>query len=584
MRYFFLLVTVFTFSVVFNTSVPAADIWWPGPDYPKPEKASSPAWLLTQKLNFSRWDGGPLEVCKGMLSGWPYFNAPWPSVVDATSRWYDPETVELAEAMGYNFIWLTFNVGYSIEKERHQWDLLRAYVDTCHARGIRVAAYMSSTNMFVDDMFVREPQSKQWQLLDEKDEPVPYGSASYTRIGRITRVRADLTNPEWKAYMKRRIDAAIEAGFDAIEYDNTWWVIKGRKSEKMFTEFLRKNEYVDTKEARFIFQMEVMKRLFLEMLDYARKRKPDMVLFANVNRPKYIIGRGCNIISTEDGYEPGYYRFRQDHEIRSTDALKPVWDDIFVDIEKEPFEPEMMITNLGRLRLLKGLDEGWKPVLVEFGGRRNGHRFLNHYPPLGFQLAIGECNAALASLQGFQEGLPLLHLYERKPEVMKIVEAVNKAHQFASKHQEYFLGARYKADVAFITDDRLDMFRGNRPREGFLTDLVRANVQFDVLFEDRISKKNLRQYQCIVVYNTRLISDEALAVLISHARRGGRMIVFGQIGTMDRWGQPRQKNLIPSGGLWRTARDEMAIIDLIRENTTPSFEVIDCPYVLFTIT
>lgn len=584
MRYLSLLATVFAFSAVFNTSVPAADIWWPGPDYPKPQKASSPAWLLTQKLNFSRWDGGPLEVCKGMLSGWPYFNAPWPSVVDATSRWYDPETVELAEAMGYNFIWLTFNVGYSIEKERHQWELLRAYVDACHARDIRVAAYMSSTNMFVDDMFVREPQSKEWQLLDEKDEPIPYGAASYTRIGRITRVRADLTNPEWKAYMKKRIDAAIETGFDAIEYDNTWWVIKGKRSEKMLAEFLKKNGFVDTREARFIFQIEVMKRLFLEMLDYARKRKPDIVLFANVNRPKYIIGRGCNIISTEDGYEPGYYRFQQSHEIRSMDTLKPVWEDVFVDIDAEPFDPEMLVTNLGRLRLLKGLSEGWKPVIVEFGGRRNGHRFLNHYPPLGFQLAIGECNAALASLQGFQEGLPLLHLYERKPEVMKIAEAVNKAHHFVSEHQGYFLGARYKADVAFVTDDRLPVFQGKLPREGFLTDLIRANIQFDVLFEDRISKKNLRRYQCIVVYDAKLISDEALAVLISHAREGGRMIVFGQTGAMDRWGQPREKNPMPSGGRWKTARNEMALIDFIHENTTPSFEVINCPYVLFTIT
>ncbi len=160
------LTVVLVFGTLFNTSVQAADIWWPGPEYPTPEKASAPAWLLNQKLNFSRWDGGPLEVCKGMLSGWPYFNAPWPDVVDATSRWYDPETVGLVEEMGFNFIWLTFNVGYSIEKERHQWDLLRDYVNACHARGIRVAAYLSSTNMFVDDMFVREPRSKEWQLLD----------------------------------------------------------------------------------------------------------------------------------------------------------------------------------------------------------------------------------------------------------------------------------------------------------------------------------------------------------------------------------------------------------------------------------
>jgi hypothetical protein len=62
------------------------------------------------------------------------------------------------------------------------------------------------------------------------------------------------------------------------------------------------------------------------------------------------------------------------------------------------------------------------------------------------------------------------------------------------------------------------------------------------------------------------------------------MIVFGQTGTMDRWGQPRQKNQVPSNSLWRTACDEKALIDFIKEDTTPSFEVIDCPYVLFSIT
>ena len=113
-----------------------------------------------------------------------------------------------------------------------------------------------------------------------------------------------------------------------------------------------------------------MKHLFLEMLDHARKRKPDMVIMANANRPNYTIGRGCTIISTEDGYEPGYYRFQEGHEIRSTDTLEPVWEDAFVEGDAKPFDPEMLVTNLGRLRLLKGLDEGRKPAIVEFGGRR----------------------------------------------------------------------------------------------------------------------------------------------------------------------------------------------------------------------
>ena len=35
---------------------------------------------------------------------------------------------------------------------------------------------------------------------------------------------------------------------------------------------------------------------------------------------------------------------------------------------------------------------------------------------------------------------------------------------------------------------------------------------------------------------------------------------------------------------WKTARDEAALLDFVRENTTPLFQVVDCPYVLFTIT
>ncbi len=94
MRCRFLFVVVL--SLVFAVSVSADDLWWPGPEYPKPEKAAAPAWLLNRKLNFSRWDGGPLEVCKGMLSGWPYFNAPWPN----TRRMDNPKTRRLFDPCG----------------------------------------------------------------------------------------------------------------------------------------------------------------------------------------------------------------------------------------------------------------------------------------------------------------------------------------------------------------------------------------------------------------------------------------------------------------------------------------------------
>jgi len=561
-----------------------AEVWFPTPLYPHADRESAPDWLKNHKLNFSRWDGGPIETCKGMLSGWPYFNAPWPSVIDATNRWYDLQTVDLAEKMGYNFLWLTFSVGYSIEQEQYQWEILRPYIEECHKRGIRVAAYMSSSNMFVDDMFETVPESKEWLLLDAEGEPVPYGAAAYKRMGRTTRMLADITHPGWKAYLKKRIDAALALGFDAIEYDNTFWYASGKSAREGYAKFLEKNVFQDSPETQSRYEDEVMRRLFPELLAHARAQKPDIVIFININRPQYAIERGCTIISTEDGFEPGYYNFSYAHEVGSADTLEPVFEDEFVDIDAAPFDRDMLISNIGRLRMLRGLNEGWKPVLVEFGGRKNGHRLLNLYPPLAFQLAIAECNAALCSLQGYQEGLPLRDLFERRSEVMPVVEAAGEAHRFMSQHEKRFEGARYKANVAIVVDNRLSILTGHLPNETCLSDLAKANVQFEVVYEETLTREALERFEVVAVYDAKLISDEALNALSSYAQGGGQMVVFGQTGAMDRWGQPRENNPFSHGGSWAVAKDEKEFVEFAVKNASVPFDVVECPYVLFTLT
>src|SRR5262245_16677410 len=76
-----------------SSRLTSAEVWWPDPVHPAPRKEWSPQWLLSHKLCFSRWDGGRIETCKGFLSGWVYFNPPWPDVIEATTNWYKPATV-----------------------------------------------------------------------------------------------------------------------------------------------------------------------------------------------------------------------------------------------------------------------------------------------------------------------------------------------------------------------------------------------------------------------------------------------------------------------------------------------------------
>ena len=156
-----------------------------------------PRWSRTGNFNFARWDGGPLEVSKGALSGWPGFVVPDPQVVYATAHLYDPATIELLERAHVNWIWVTWSVGFSDQTEAAQQALLRTYIEECHRHGIHVTAYMSIGNIFWEDMFAHVPESRDW-LLRINGQPVPYAAADYAAVGHVTRYLADLSMEAWQ--------------------------------------------------------------------------------------------------------------------------------------------------------------------------------------------------------------------------------------------------------------------------------------------------------------------------------------------------------------------------------------------------
>jgi len=112
--------------------------WAPGPD-----RTSVPEWAQPGRIRFARWDGGPLETAKYMLSSYPGFNPPIPDYVYALTNWLDPRTVSLLREANVNLIWVTFSNGFSEQTERPQQELARRYIEECHRQGIHVMAYES---------------------------------------------------------------------------------------------------------------------------------------------------------------------------------------------------------------------------------------------------------------------------------------------------------------------------------------------------------------------------------------------------------------------------------------------------------
>ncbi len=322
--------------------------------------ASVPPWFQTGTFRSARWDGGPIEAEKGLLSGWPNFKEGDPlQTLQATRDWYNPRTIELLKMANINWAWVTWSVGFSPATERQQEQVVAQYIKLCHQNHIRVTAYISIGNMFWEDMFQHSPASIAEVKRDFRGGPVFYS-------GMPSRYMADVANANWIDLQKERVAAAAHAGADALWIDNTFP----------------------------IYRIQDVSHLIDVLYDTAAKINPHFVILSNLNSGVYTWGRLQNAVSTEDGEEPGYYTDRQ-----------------------QPY----LVTNAGLLRYNYAVGEGWRPVSVEDNGRHYGEgeagyrRITTLIQPRKWQLEIAESSMYHTSLEINPEGRFLRAMYFKDP-------------------------------------------------------------------------------------------------------------------------------------------------------------------------
>ncbi|MGD1100770.1 MAG: alpha-amylase family protein [Terriglobia bacterium] len=455
----------------------------PGPD-------SIPAWAKPGTIRFARWDGGRIETVKAMLSGWPGFNPPIPDNVYTMTNWYDPQTIHLLRDAGVNMVWVTFSNGFSIPTEQKHQEQLRRYIAECHRQGIHVMAYESIANIFWEDMFEHVPESRDWIQMGADGKPVPYGSGDYTKMGRVTRYMADLGNLQWREYMKKRVALAIDAGADGVMYDNNFG-----------------SHLVD---------------IYQDIYRYGVARKKDFLLMGNFHQNSYVLNRLTNCMTTEDGAEPGVYdeahlqgrRGRMD-----ATALVPV-------------DHGRLVTNVGLFRIYNALSQGWKPMLVEDGGREVGQRETTPMAAERQQLALAEAMSFNVSMELFSEGAFARNLFENDPSAMDIWRAIGSYNRFFAEHEQYYTGTKSVAPVAVVLDDRSESVP-------LLDGLASRHMLFDVIYESDLTAEKLASYQVVALLTARTVRQRTLSALETYVTNGGRIIAAGEAATLDETGQKR---------------------------------------------
>ena len=410
-----------------------------------------PEWARTGNFSFARWDGGPLEVSKGALSGWPGFVVPDPQVIYATTHLYDPTTIELLERAHVNWIWVTWSVGFSNQTEAAQQVLLRKYIEECHRHGIHVTAYMSIGNIFWEDMFTHVPESRNW-LLKINGQPVPYGTADYAAVGQVTRYLADPSLPAWQEYTLGRVIGAVEAGADGIMFDNN-------------------SSY---------YSRELLEELTARALFEARKRNPQILLSSNYGRDMIIAARTENSLTSEQGWEPGIF-----------DSPGPPPDQWNSPPDFVSVSSGLLVLNAGLLRTLWAVSEGVRPVAVEYSNRHSGDRFLTTVPPAHQKLALAECAAFHAANEQYHESTALRELYFGEDSAIANWDVVAQYNAFFQKYAEFYRQPISLADVAVIVDSAVTDI-------AVLDALAARNLIYDVVFEQDAKPAILEKYRTVL--------------------------------------------------------------------------------------
>jgi Glycosyl hydrolase family 66 len=459
---------------------PTEQITWPA----GPTRDSVPAWAKNGAIRFARWDGGRIETAKAILSGWPNFWPPDPNVLYATDNWYDPKTVQLLREAGVNMIWVTSSNGFSNQTEKLNQDELRRYIAECHRQGIHVMAYESISNMFWQDMFKNVPESQNWPAIGKDGKPVPYGAAAYKKIGYISRYMANLSNPEWQAYLRRRVDLALDAGADGVDYDNN-----------------------------FARNLPQLMNIYEMIYKYGSKRKKDFLLMGNFHSNTYGMNRLTNSMTTEDGAEPGIYDADHLHRVRDRQSLLAVGGGY-------------LISNGGLFRALDALSEGWKLNLVEDGRREYGQREAKAMSPERSQLAMAEAMSFGAADELFVEDALATALWNYNSDAGALWKAIAQYNHFFAGHEAYYTDVRSMAPLAVVLDDTsrgVDLLNG----------LAARNVLFDVIYEHDLKPGELSRYSEVALLTAETVSDKVLAALEDYVRNGGRLFVTGRSASLD---------------------------------------------------
>lgn len=378
----------------------SAQSFEPAPKLYRARPEDLPRWAEQGNFRFIRLDGGQIENWKAERTWWgKKFSA---EEKDVLTHIYDrdfEQMLALLKQADFNWIWVTWSNGWSLKDEEENRENLKKVIALCHANGIHVSAYLSASNMFWKSAYRDDPETKKYGLW-KHGIPMFYAGPTMTDLQISWKRRlADTREPGWRAYLLKKAEMAVDAGVDAIAWDN----MIGHNSG--LAQLLDDTQRMAERKAR------------------------------ETGRPKVMVEANIHIAPE---------RFAMN------DMNEAIWEE---DGKDTPgvWNGHWQVANARKIKFLSGEKQLWQPLKYENDLYHCGPRERCIPSPAEQKLSIAEAYAFGAATSRNIEGRFLGALIKGKPEAQEAWTAIAQYNHFLVEHQDLYHQAEPVARIALLS-------------------------------------------------------------------------------------------------------------------------------------
>ncbi len=448
----------------------SAQTFEPAPKLYRAKAEDVPSWAEQGNFRFIRLDGGQIESWKAERTWWgKKFST---EEKDVLTHIYDRDfekILGLLKQAEFNWIWVTWSSGWSFKAEDENQQNLKKVIARCHENGIHVSAYLSASNMFRNSAFRDDPETRKYGLWMH-GIPLFYAGPNKTDLQISWQRRlADARKPGWRAYLLKKAELAVDAGVDAIVWDNMIGYNDG------LAQLLDDTQRMAERKAR-------------------ETGRPKILVEANIHIPPDRFGMNDinEAIWEEDGKDtPG------------------VWDG------------RWQVDNARKIKFLRGEKQLWQPLQYENDLYHCGPRERCIPSPAEQKLSIAEAYAFGAATSRNIEGRFLSALVRGEPEAREAWTAIAQYNHFLVEHQELYHQALPAARIALISAE---------PHNPLADEFLQRSVFFETKVLSHLDKGvPLDRFKVLVMpANLPKLSREQKAQLNRFTASGGVIIKAGK--------------------------------------------------------